>query len=281
MSDKPSIQKKVTIIASDLDGTLLSPEHQLTPYTKSVLQKLHQQGYIFSFATGRHYFDVKAIRKTLGIPAYMITSNGARIHAPDDTLLHASDLPSELINPVIDLVKSEQNIQINLYDDNTWYSSKTNDDLAKYHADSGFPYVLFDVLTPPTESISKIYLTDDSKEHQLLAAYEIVLKEKLGDRLHITFSTPWCLEIMAKEVSKGHALQLIAEQLNMTLSNCICFGDGMNDLEMLTMAGLGLVMENAHDKLKHQLPNHQIIGSNQDDAVAHYLADLLLESAKA
>ncbi|MCA2418018.1 HAD-IIB family hydrolase, partial [Vibrio chemaguriensis] len=77
-------------------------------------------------------------------------------------------------------------------------------------------------------------------------------------------------------VSKGHALQAVAETLGLTLENCIAFGDGMNDVEMLSMAGKGLVMGTSHEKVMKALPNNEVIGSNADDAVAHYLQDHLL-----
>ena len=81
---------------------------------------------------------------------------------------------------------------------------------------------------------------------------------------------------MAAEVSKGHALEAVAQSLNLTLDNCIAFGDGMNDAEMLAMAGKGLVMGTSHEKVMQALPNNEVIGSNADDAVAHYLEDHLL-----
>jgi hydroxymethylpyrimidine pyrophosphatase-like HAD family hydrolase len=45
----------------------------------------------------------------------------------------------------------------------------------------------------------------------------------------------------------------------------------MNDVEMLTMAGKGLVMGTSHHRVTQALPNNEVIGSNEDDAVAHYL----------
>ncbi len=47
---------------------------------------------------------------------------------------------------------------------------------------------------------------------------------------------------------KGDALQAVAETLHLGLENCITFWDGMNDVEMLSMAGKGLVMGTAHEK---------------------------------
>ncbi|MGL4920656.1 MAG: HAD hydrolase family protein, partial [Plesiomonas shigelloides] len=62
----------------------------------------------------------------------------------------------------------------------------------------------------------------------------------------------------------------------MTLADCIAFGDGMNDLEMLSMVGKGCVMQNAHQRLKDALPDAEVIGDNADEAVAHYLRRMFI-----
>lgn len=85
-----------SIVASDLDGTLLSPNHVLTPYTQETLHLLINKGVHFVFATGRHHVDVAQIRDGLGINAYMITSNGARVHNTHGDLIFSQDLEPEI-----------------------------------------------------------------------------------------------------------------------------------------------------------------------------------------
>ncbi len=75
------------VVASDLDGTLLSPDHTLSPYAKETLKLLTARGINFVFATGRHHVDVGQIRDNLEIKSYMITSNGARVHDLDGNLI--------------------------------------------------------------------------------------------------------------------------------------------------------------------------------------------------
>ena len=86
------------LVASDLDGTLLAPNHQLSDFSKQTLNELHQKGYTFIFATGRHHVDVSGIRQLSGIPAYMITSNGARVHDQDDNLMYSNNVPQNLLS---------------------------------------------------------------------------------------------------------------------------------------------------------------------------------------
>ncbi len=77
-------------------------------------------------------------------------------------------------------------------------------------------------------------------------------------------------------MSKGHALEAVAQAMGYSLKECIAFGDGMNDAEMLTMAGKGCIMGNAHQRLKDLYPELEVIGINADNAVPHYLRDLFL-----
>ncbi|MGF1848541.1 Cof-type HAD-IIB family hydrolase [Vibrio lentus] len=272
----PALKDSVKIVASDLDGTLLAPNHQLSAFTKLTLKKLHDQGYTFIFATGRHHVDVAGIREIAGIPAYMITSNGARVHDQNDQLMYSQNVPQDLVQPVIDVVRQDPNIFIHMYQNEDWLLDREDEMLAKFHSESGFSYKRFEADKAPSDGIAKVFFTHPEQDHEYLVTFEQKLKDAFGDKLNIAFSTPWCLEVMAAEVSKGHALDAVAKSLNLTLDNCVAFGDGMNDAEMLAMAGKGLVMETSHHKVKEALPNNEIIGSNADDAVAHYLEKHLL-----
>ncbi|WP_050937216.1 Cof-type HAD-IIB family hydrolase [Vibrio harveyi] len=267
--------KEITkIVASDLDGTLLAPNHQLSTYSKETLKALHEQGYTFVFATGRHHVDVASIRRTVGIPAYMITSNGARVHDQNDQEMYSQNVPEDLVQSVIDTIKTDPEILIHMYQNDDWLLNKDDDELREFHEE--FTYKLYDQDNAPTDGIAKIFFTHPAKDHDHLVTFETKLREQFGDRLNIAFSTPWCLEVMSAGVSKGDALKAVAESIGLTLENTIAFGDGMNDVEMLSMAGKGLVMGTSHEKVMKALPNNEVIGSNVDDAVAHYLQDHLL-----
>ncbi|MCG9555269.1 Cof-type HAD-IIB family hydrolase [Vibrio sp. Isolate31] len=272
----PALKDSVKIVASDLDGTLLAPNHQLSDFTKLTLKKLHEQGYTFIFATGRHHVDVAGIRQIAGIPAYMITSNGARVHDQNDQLMYSQNVPQELVQPVIDIVRQDPNIFIHMYQNEDWLLDREDEMLAKFHSESGFSYKRFEADSAPSDGIAKVFFTHPEQDHEHLVTFEQKLKEAFGDKLNVAFSTPWCLEVMAAEVSKGHALDAVAKSLNLTLDNCVAFGDGMNDAEMLAMAGKGIIMGTSHEKVMQALPDNEVIGSNADDAVAHYLEKHLL-----
>jgi len=121
----------------------------------------------------------------------------------------------------------------------------------------------------PTDGICKVYFT--SNDYYRLLTLEKILKERWKDRINVSFSLTTCLEVMAKDISKGYALNQVVKLLGYNLKDCISFGDGMNDKEMLEMTGKGCIMSNAHQRLKNKLPLLEIIGSNEDEAVPHYL----------
>ena len=262
------------VVASDLDGTLLSPDHRLTPYTKETLRLLTARGVHFVFATGRHHVDVSQMRDSLEIEAYMITSNGARVHNTSGELIFSHNLDADIANDLFALKYDDADILTHVYRDDEWFLNRHRPEEARYFQESVFNYQVYQPGLLPTDGISKVFFTCDEPEK--LVPLEEAILARWGDRVNVCFSLPTCLEVMAGGVSKGHALEEVAKLLGYALENSVAFGDGMNDLEMLNLAGKGYIMRNAHQRLKDLLPELEVIGSNGEDAVSHKLRELFL-----
>lgn len=260
------------IVASDLDGTLLSPDHCLSPFTRETLQLLTGKGVNFIFATGRHYIDVAQMRDSLGIDAFMITSNGARVHDTAGELVFSQNLHEEIARELFALQYDNPDIFTNVYRDEEWFLNRHRPEEMDFFRESDFNFKIYQPGSLATDGISKVFFTCGKPER--LLPLEEALIARWGDRVNVSFSLPTCLEVMAGGVSKGHALDAVSQSLGFGLKDCISFGDGMNDKEMLSMAGKGCIMGNAHQRLKDLLPELEVIGSNADDAVAHYLRKL-------
>lgn len=112
------------VVASDLDGTLLSPDHTLSPYAKETLKLLTAHGINFVFATGRHHVDVGQIRDNLEIKSYMITSNGARVHDLDGNLIFAHNLDRDIASDLFGVVNDNPDIITNVYRDDEWFMNR-------------------------------------------------------------------------------------------------------------------------------------------------------------
>jgi Cof subfamily protein (haloacid dehalogenase superfamily) len=261
------------VVISDLDGTLLNNQHQVSPLTRRVLKQMVAEGTKFVVATGRHHIDVKAIRNALGLEIYLVTSNGAVVTDKQDQIIYNRTLPADIAQALSEMPLPDPEIAVNIYTPDAWFTNKEMPEYLEYHKDTGFCYTKTDLVKLDKSSINKFFFI---AEHEPLLELENTLLKRYGDQLSIAFSQPDCLEVMALGVNKGAAISSILEEQNIPLESAIAFGDGMNDFEMLSIVGHGVVMGNAHDRLKMALPNLPRAGINDEDGVAEYLQRLIL-----
>ena len=258
------------VVVSDLDGTLLNEKHELAPRTKTVIRRLTEEGIKFVFATGRHRLDVEGFRSQVDIEMYTITSNGACIQNPQGEIIISHTIPQIDARALIDLGrKYNDKVFVNVYTDTHWYLEQERKSLLEFHKDTGFSYTLKNLDEIPTDQLIKVFYSADT--HEELQAIEKELRGTLGNSLTIAYSLPNCLEVMAKNVNKGYAVNEVLALKGLEAKDAIAFGDGMNDVEMLQTVGKGLVMGNGLPQLRAALPELEVIGENKDDAVAAYL----------
>ncbi|WAI11805.1 MAG: Cof-type HAD-IIB family hydrolase [Buchnera aphidicola (Macrosiphum albifrons)] len=266
------------IIAVDLDGTLLSSENKITKYTQKIIQLLIKKNFHFIFASGRHYIDVMEIRDSLKIKIFMITSNGAKIYNLDDELIFSDNLEAHIASTLCRMEYLDAEIITQVYQNNKWYINNNKIDNKFCPALSSLKYQYFHPDDLACNNISKIFFT--SRNFQKLYILKRKITDCYGGKVHINFSVPGCLEIVSGTTSKGHGLKLISNLLGVPLNNCIAFGDGMNDQDMLDIAGKAYIMQNADSRLKDILPHIEIIGSNNNDGVARCLNKMFIENDK-
>lgn len=254
-------------IISDLDGTLLMPDHRLGGFTLQTLRDLLDRGKHFLVATGRPLQDVRGIFRHLEIPdLLMITSNGARIDLLGGGNLYLNNLSNELTHEITNLAKDDSQVCVSVCDENGWFINVDVPELADFYQESGYGYTVVDFTNHQFSKVEKVFFLAYRSEH--LRFLEDGLNA-LGDAVKWVYSTPTCLEVMNKNVSKAWALNhiLTAEQLE----SSVAFGDGLNDLEMLQLVKKGLLMSNADPRLISKLPHLERIGFNSEEAVANYL----------
>jgi Cof subfamily protein (haloacid dehalogenase superfamily) len=260
------------LIVSDLDGTLLTSEHRVGAYTREVIARVQALGVSVILASGRHVEDVRVFAGHLGGAIGLISCNGAATHDPRVTLLHSSRLDPDCVRYLTrDL--DAPGVHVNVYRSTDWLVERAEPALLRYHQDSGFAYRVTNLRVMDPDDVLKVFFfgSDDA-----LNRLDARIRDRFGDRVSLTSSLPQTLEVMAAGVSKGSAITRIAETLGIPMSDVIAFGDGMNDLEMLSVAGTGILMGNADPRLKTALPHLEQIGSNAEESVARHLERLLL-----
>lgn len=258
------------VVVSDLDGTLFNRHHQLSQRTQQVIKKLGQQGVKFILATGRHYEDVKHLRTTLGLDMYLVTSNGARAHCPDDQPVVQIDISPDLVRPLLALRHEfSDRIMTNVFQNSQWLINTEAEWLLNAHKESGFFYRVSDLDSICENNVEKVTFIADTWA-RLEPLYEKV-ETLFGDQLSLTSSSSRSFEVMQKGVTKASTLETVLKLKGYELKDAMAFGDGMNDVQMLGQVGKGLIMGNADAKLVASLPDNEQIGFSHEDAVAEYL----------
>lgn len=259
----------IRLVVTDLDGTLLNPQHCISALSKQVLQALHAQGVDIMLATGRHYQDVYLLAQQLAIPTRLITSNGARVHNAKSELIYENHIPPGLVTEILALSAGFE-VHRNLYQQDLWLVEEPNEPLLNIHHSSGFGYRLTDFSQLDPLHIDKFYF---NAPHDKLVPLERLLQQQFGDQLYITFTTETYLEVMNKGVSKGRALEKVLAIKGISPEQVMAFGDGLNDVDMLNLVGHPVVMANAHTGLAAQVEQAHSALSNAEDGVARYLIE--------
>ncbi|MFB3387715.1 Cof-type HAD-IIB family hydrolase [Flavobacterium sp. LAR06] len=266
--------KNIKVVVSDLDGTLLNPQHKISDYTKSIFQELHNQNYLIVVATGRHHLDAMAIIETLEVPVYLVSSNGARIHSPEKEELFSFNLDSEVVKNALN-VDIDPAITVVLFKENVWQTNRINEKLNAFQSELKYRPELVDYKTLEDFGAIKIFFSCD--DHEKLVKLKDAILASSSEHLHHAFSLPTCLEFMDKAVDKAVAIEVVLEKEGFTLEEAVSFGDGFNDVQMLSVSGKGLIMGNAPALLKDTLPNLEVIKTNAEDGVARYISSKILD----
>ena len=261
-------------VVTDLDGTLLNNDKEVSEFSKEVINKIRDKGIKFFIATGRSYPDTKRIMETIGIKVPLITSNGARISDENGETIYANDLEKKYSKKILDMdyKKYGEEIFLNLYSDNKWFITEemTRDPF------KDLKHFLPNKITVDEAkelSVSKFFFIGD---HENLLKLEKELFLLTDGNVNVAMVTPECLEVFDIEVHKGNAIKILMKKEKIEMSEVVAFGDGFNDYEMLKFVGKGYLMGNSLYQLKEALPKHEIIGTCDTDAEAKKLIELFL-----
>ena len=247
----------IKLIAFDLDGTLLNDKKELTAENRRALLEAAETGIHLVPATGRFSGSMPEFIKELPI-RYMIFKNGAQIYdVQEDKVLDEVLVPWEQCVQVLEFFDWLP-VLYDCYVDNKAYMSQAfRPYLEEYALNEHFLWMMRDLRTPVPEL--KRFVSETGHGIQKFQAYfrpqEYPLRAQLLEHLKIpgiaiSSSIPNNLELNHADATKGHALQKLAKLLDIPMESTMSFGDGSNDLTMISMAGIGVAMENGIDPLR-------------------------------
>ncbi len=262
-------------IAFDLDDTLLRDDRSISPYTISVLRRAAEKGIRIIPASGRTGRSMQHFVDQIGCADCYVCCNGAEVRTPGHQLLMQELLSVEVAKEVAAWAE-HHGVYAQTYDDVRFYFNRHGKYAEDYKVSSSLEgqYVgnLEAFMTQPT---TKILLMDESARIvELLHEAQGIW----GDRVSLTCSKPYFLEVNPLRATKGNALKWIAGHHGFTMEQLVAFGDSLNDMSMLEAAGTGVAMANAREDVKARIPT--ICRSNQEDGVAHYIEQYILKEER-
>lgn len=260
------------LIAIDIDDTLINDNKEVLPSTQKALEQAVAKDVVVTLATGRAYASAKNVARQTGLNVPIITYQGALIkNLLDEKVLFERFVPADAARKLFDYC-IEHDLHVQTYIDDKLYAREENQKLIDYCALNGTPYYIEpDFIKLVNQPTPKMLIIDDPA---YLDEISPILRELLGDQVHITKSKPHFLEIMHHEGTKGHALTFLANHFNVDLSETIAIGDSWNDHEMLEVAGLGVAMGNSIEALK-EIADY-ITLSNNEDGIKHVIEKFVL-----
>ncbi|SHJ36857.1 hypothetical protein SAMN02745975_01933 [Geosporobacter subterraneus DSM 17957] len=261
------------MVAIDLDDTLLDNDNQISRQNKEVIERLLDKGMIVTIISGRSYASIKRYVDLLRLKHLCGSLNGASIILPEnDEIVYRRAIHHDICRELIIEIEP-LGVHINYYHDSKVLSSKQTKQAEAYMQLTNIEIDYVSSLKEYSReyAATKILLIDDNEK---LEPIRQKISPKFIENVNISYSKPIFLEIFNKDVSKGKALQYIAEYYGIQREEIIAIGDGETDISMIEYAGIGIAMGNSSQRVKEKA--NYIAETNQQNGVAKILEKLIL-----
>ena len=268
--------KETRILFTDLDGTLLTDEKKISPYTYHILEQwCTQENNHLVLCSGRALDSIQHVFKQLNLKfpnVYLIGCNGGEIYdCEKKQLLLRRTLTFDIIKEIFFIAK-QHDIHIQTYSETHIITPKAGPELAYYKQVIHTPYI---VCSDPMDHLSKEpckCLAIELKDLKRLEDFRKNILKELGDQVSVIYSNPNYIELFPINSGKGSSILWLCDYLNIPVKNSIAAGDEMNDISMIQTAGLGVAMKNGRKEVQ-QIANTITAYDNNEDGLAKFLKD--------
>ena len=240
-----------TLYVSDLVGTLLNRQQQTSTYTNQTIEKLVNQGMLFSYATARSYYSAKPATKGLSAKIPLILYNGAFIiDNQSQEILVSNFFLKEEVNdltqyfnqknfyPIVYAFINEQEKFSYIPNRSTKqqldFISTRNDKRKNPIENNLFQGDVFYVSCIASKKQLESFYYDLKDRYQCLFSKDI-------------YSQDWWLEILPQKATKAHAILQLKDYLQ--CEKVVAFGDGMNDLSMFEINKHNFIIDKGIESL--------------------------------
>lgn len=273
---------KYKLLVLDVDGTLLNDEREISKRTLAALLKVQQMGVRIVLASGRPTYGLMPLAKTLELGNYggfVLSYNGCQIiKAQNGEILFERRINPEML-PYLEKKARKNGFTIFTYHDDTLITDSPDNEYIKNEALlNNLKIIREDEFSTAIDfAPCKCMLVSDKEK--ALIGLEQHWEKRLAGTLDAFRSEPYFLEVVPCGVNKANTLGALLEHLGVTREEVIAVGDGVCDVTMLQLAGMGVAMGHSQDSVK--VCADYVTASNEEDGVALAVEKLILAEVRA
>lgn len=241
--------RKISLVVSDVDGTLVTTDKALTPRAVAAVAGLHARGIHFSICSSRPPFGQRMLIEPLQLVLPFGGYNGGSIVNPDLSPVEQKLLSAEAARDTIAMLEEHGIVSIWVFTGGEW--------LIRDRAGDYVDLEIHTIQTPPSlvasfegklAAVSKI--VGASKDHDRVATAVAVGQTALQGRATVLRSQAYYCDVTPPGIDKGRLVDLLAERLGAPRQEILVLGDMGNDIEMFARAGFTIAMGNATPEIK-------------------------------
>lgn len=271
--------KSTKILFTDLDGTLLDDQKNISRHSLDTIKRMTDAGHKLVLCSGRPINSVLAVSEQFGFTGpgfYVVSYNGGLIYDcyEKKTILH-SPLSFDCVKYLFDQAEQE-GLHVHTYSDTHIISLHDTPELAHYCEHIKMPTLVTDDILGILDEEPMKLIVMDLNGRSRLEAFRAKLSSWAEGKVSSTFSSPVLLEYGSPVSSKGNAVKYLCEYLNIPIENSVAAGDEENDTTMLEVAGVGAAMANGIDITKNAA-DYITEHDNNHDGISEIIEKFILE----
>ena len=246
---------KYSLVAIDIDGTLLTSEKTILPETIKDIEEASEKGVHIVYCTGRGVSEMQEIIEFLPSIRYGVCMSGALVYDfKEHKAIYINSVPKNIVNKIIEVSKNDEGMIHLLTENESIVDENQINHMNDFHMGVYQPMFMKIAKTVKNikeeankyESIPKLNIYFQSEQVRK-EAYEKIKNLNID----LTFNEKTALEITAKNSTKGNGLLTLASYLGIPISQIIGIGDSNNDYSFLNIVGLPIAMGNANKNIKN------------------------------
>lgn len=265
--------RSISLVISDVDATLITPDHPVTERATRAVRALRERGILFTIASSRPPRGLHAFVEQLALSEPFAAFNGAVIQRPDGQTLVKHLLRREIGERVLNVV-ADFDLDLWVYCDHDWHVPRRTAFVDREEITSGFSPVIEADIGEVLNRAAKLVVVG---EPVLIAEAEPMILAAGGGEVSATKSKPRFIDITAAEAHKGMVVTQFSSLLNIATERIAVIGDGLNDILMFESAGFSIAMGQADDVVRRAAD--VVTAANSEEGFARAMEDYVLNAA--